>query len=377
MSRGGRLARWWFRCATAGLALWAGPAAQAGLLGDSIDINMNVVLGDFPATVTVVAPGVEIQGGAGGSPLADFFLPGEQIDFTDTGIDLSLTEYIHAVFTVTGIDAELTGISIAGEVGSQLGLTGFEASSLVFSYDQPVMQQPSSGSLALTFGAALIQPVSVLATSQAAAGVSEGRVGNLIDGSGLMGAGPVETRTHDAASDASTMWYAGALDGGLGGPTGSPPAVASQALLFDLGGLFTLEGAYLWNYNQSGQTQRGVDRLEVLVSTDTDPLSAVFTSLGTVALAQVGGGAQAPEFVPFSASPVRLVRFEIESAHSGAADEHVGLSEVRFTTRAPATPVPGLGLMGLGVLATLMMTLGRASASGSRRRPNTFADGRE
>ena len=176
----------------------------------------------------------------------------------------------------------------------------------------------------------VIQPVAVLSTSQWGGGVSDGRAANLIDGSGLSGGGPVESQTHDNAGNAATMWHAGDVDGGLGGPTGLPPAVATQALVFDLGATYDLLGAFIWNHNQIVLTSRGVAQLRVLTSSDSDPLSAVFSVVDTLMLTEAAGAAEPAQHLTLNAPNARLVRFELISAHSAATNEYVGLSEVRF-----------------------------------------------
>jgi hypothetical protein len=182
-------------------------------------------------------------------------------------------------------------------------------------------------------------PVSVVATSEWNGDPPHAKKENLIDGSGLSGAGPVESQTHDDQSQATSMWHAGQQDAGLGGPTGAPPVVFAQAVIFDLGYWEDLGGAYIWNHNQADLTARGVDQFEVLVSSETDPLTATFTSVGTFNLDEAMGGAtEPPQFVPFSATAVRLVRFYIYSAHSGLTNDWVGLSEVRFLPE-PSAPL--------------------------------------
>ena len=183
-------------------------------------------------------------------------------------------------------------------------------------------------------GITIVTPISVVTTSEWNAPPPEAKKENLIDGSGLSGTGPVQTRTHDNNGNALTMWHAGQVDGGLGGPTGAPPQVDAQALVFDLGATLDLEGTFIWNHNQSNQsgvTERGVKDLEILVSPDSDPLTATFTSVGTFHLAESRGRPDEPsQRRDFDGRNTRLVRFEIASAHSGLANDWVGLSEVRF-----------------------------------------------
>jgi hypothetical protein len=204
----------------------------------------------------------------------------------------------------------------------------------------------------------VLTPSAVLSTSEWGGGPTDGRDDNLIDGSGLSGAGAIELQTHDSASTAATMWHAGDIDGGLGGPTGDPPAVAAQQLVFDLGSEADLVGALIWNHNQVGLTARGVDAFEVFVSSDSNPATAVYGSVGSFSLAQGGGGPAEPaQPIAFSGTNVRLVKFEITSAHSGLTNDYVGLSEVRFLSPAPPN-IPLAGPMGLLLLSAILIGAG-------------------
>ena len=62
------------------------------------------------------------------------------------------------------------------------------------------------------------------------------------------------------------------------------------------------------------------------------------------------------QVVAFSAGIVRLVKFKINSAHSGFANDYVGLSEVVFIGADPLE-VPSLGLLGQGLLIALLGSL--------------------
>lgn len=182
----------------------------------------------------------------------------------------------------------------------------------------------------------LLGAYAVFTSSQGTADAN-GRKDAMIDRSGLSGTGPLEFQTHDAASVVSskTIWFAGTVEGGLGpGATGSPPAVADQEVVFDLGAPRDLVGSYVWNRNHGLVTDNGVDQFEILTSGDSDPLTATFTSVGVFNLAEAGGTPAEPaHFLAFSAAGARLVKFDIQTAHSGAPNDFVGLSEVIFATR--------------------------------------------
>lgn len=208
----------------------------------------------------------------------------------------------------------------------------------------------------------MITPTDVWSTSEWG-GANDGRDDHLIDGSGLSGPGEVWSQLHDDSPNATTMWHAGDSDGGLGGPVGLPPQVAQQALVFDLGESREIAGAWIWNHNQSGQQNRGVESFRLLVSPDPDPATASFSLVGSHDLAPASAPREAAQTVWARASNVRLVRFEIIDAHSGAPNDYVGLSEVRFV------PEPGfassLAIVSLWLGASLSA---RARARTARRR---------
>jgi hypothetical protein len=200
-------------------------------------------------------------------------------------------------------------------------------------------------------GPEVYQPTGVWSTSQWSGGASDGRVANLIDGSGLSGSGRIDTWLHDAEGNAATMWHAGPADGGLGGPVGNPPTVASQRLVFELGQTRALGGALIWNHNQAGLGGRGAAELDVYVSSDTNPLSANWTFVGRYPLDQAPGipGAKT-KWIVFPLTNASLVRFDTLRVHSGLASDYVGLSEVRFLPEPAlfASVCAGtLGMLGL------------------------------
>jgi len=190
----------------------------------------------------------------------------------------------------------------------------------------------------------LVTPTNALSTSYWIA--DNAHPIHLIDSSGLSASSAAGT--HDNHALASTMWIAGNGDGGLGGPIGTPPSVASQEVVFDLGRAYDLTGAYVWNENQVHPSlptlyqSRGTKDFDVYVSSDTDPLTATWTPMGSKTLDVAGGTAAEPsQWVPFDAGGVQLVKFDIRSAYSGAANEYVGLSEVRFKGVMTTPPPPG------------------------------------
>jgi len=219
-----------------------------------------------------------------------------------------------------------------------------------------------------------ITPTTVKATSYWVA--VDGNHNNVINGSGLSGGGSVLAQTHNNASNASTMWHGGPNDGGLGGPTGNPPTVSGQRLEFDLGGSYALTNTHVWNHNQPTVTGRGVRNFEIWTSPDT---SSAFTKLGDFVLNQgTGSSGLAAQVLTTSVTNVRRVQFRVQTVWSGASNDYVGLSEVRFegsATPAPTvtaiSPTSGITAGGTSVTITgtdftgaTAVTIGGAAATG-------------
>jgi len=173
---------------------------------------------------------------------------------------------------------------------------------------------------------------------------------NLINDSGFgtdRGIGAV----HDNNVGAGTMWHS---SGGV---------VDDESLLFDLGVTHSqLEAAIVWNHNQAGLTERGVDEMEILVSPD----NVSFTSLGLFNLDEAGGVAGEPgQWLQLDhVGHFRYVRFDINSAISGATNEFVGLSEVRFIG---VVPTPAALPAGLSLLAVMLVRRSTRLAASRRR----------
>ena len=175
-----------------------------------------------------------------------------------------------------------------------------------------------------------ITPVTALASSEWSDAFVNSA--NLVNSSGL--SVNTENGTHESNGIAANMWFAGNVDGPLpGDPSGNPPIVADQEVVFDLGTGYNLLETYVWNQNQAGifAAARGTEDFDIYVSADTDPLTASWTFLSSQTLVAASGASGEPAQVkPLAASDVRLVKFDIQTATSGAANEYVGLSEVRF-----------------------------------------------
>ncbi len=168
---------------------------------------------------------------------------------------------------------------------------------------------------------------------------------NIANGSGLSGVGPVEDQLHN--NDENSMWQTAVADS------------VGETIDFDLGGIYNLSNALIWQYNGPNgfglaEPDREIMEFELAVSPD---LSDSFTSIGTFNLAasqdQLAAGFNEPAqvFALSGATAVREVRLTINSVHGGVSDGAAGLSEVRFE----GTLVPEPTTIVLGAASALAL----------------------
>jgi len=152
-----------------------------------------------------------------------------------------------------------------------------------------------------------VRPVGVTASNQYVSGTRKAVF--TIDGSGLSALGQ-----HGTSAD-NTMWMTDPL------PT--------AWIQYDLGAPLQLSGFHLWNHNQGGFTDRGIQTAKVYTSLD----GSNWTSGEDFTLARASGATTyAGEDYAFAA-PVsaRYVKIESQSTFV-VGNNYIGLSEARFTT---------------------------------------------
>lgn len=162
---------------------------------------------------------------------------------------------------------------------------------------------------------------------------------NLVNNSGLSVANSI-TATHTETSNAADQWHS---SGGV---------VDNESVTINLGGSYDLENIYIWQANQIDFKGRGVNQFDLYYSTNNGGSYTAWALNLNLAISPNTGSADliSAQSFAFGVSGVTNVRIDIDSAHSGAANEYVGLSEVKFT----AVPEPAAALLGsLGLLGLL------------------------
>jgi hypothetical protein len=159
---------------------------------------------------------------------------------------------------------------------------------------------------------------------------------NLTNGSGLSFLS--ETATHN--DDFSNMWI-------------SNTDTTTGTLTFNLGNLYSVNSAFVWNYNADCcGLDRGVREMSVETSEDGITFN---TLLGSVILSQGTGEPISSDALNLADVSTRYIRFNILSNYG--APDYTGLSEVQFEGELASAPTPvpepgtGIGLLGLGAVA--------------------------
>lgn len=201
----------------------------------------------------------------------------------------------------------------------------------------------ASAVLAASAHAAVITPVSATASSTFNNGAYNAQ--NLVNGSGLSG------DLHD--SNYASMWMTNLGE-------------SKAQVTFDLGGLFNLASADIWQFNFGTNTpvistlDRGIKDFRVLVSLDGASFTEIFT--GTLDRAPDGSPITAQTIALSGAA--RFVQFDILSNYTYGtiyeAWEASGLSEVRFNSAEVPEPAS---------LALVVAGLGALGVARRRRRP--------
>ena len=159
---------------------------------------------------------------------------------------------------------------------------------------------------------------------------------NLTNGSGLSSLS--ETATHD--DQFPNMWI-------------SNTDTTTGTITFNLGNLYSVDSAFVWNYNdECCGLERGVR--EMTVETSEDGIS-FHSLLESVTLSQGTGELILADALNLADVTTRFIRFNILSNYG--APDYTGLSEVQFEGELASVPTPvpepemGITLLGLGAMA--------------------------
>ena len=185
----------------------------------------------------------------------------------------------------------------------------------------------ASAPLALPLAASAAPITGVTCTASSTYVHSTVSTANLVNNSGLSIANDV-TATHAAFGGANP---------GNGWHSTNTALVDNQFVTFNLNGTRNVANIYIWQMSQAGQLGRGIRQFDLLVSSDGVNFTEVASNLE---LAQSPGGAVNSQSFALNQTGITHVRIGIDSAWSGATNEYVGLSEVKFTETATASEVP-------------------------------------
>jgi hypothetical protein len=153
-----------------------------------------------------------------------------------------------------------------------------------------------------------------------------------VDGSGLVGGG------HNQAG------YPGGAEWQTISQTGT------AKIVFDLGGVYTLDKLHVWNLNfYDPCTGRGAQNVNISTSTDQSSWASAGSYVFTIATGQ--NGDPGFDITATGWNSARYIQFDILTNWGGGDNAgHVGLSEVQFHSAAPV-PIPAaVWLFGTGVL---------------------------
>jgi hypothetical protein len=169
----------------------------------------------------------------------------------------------------------------------------------------------------------------------------------LLNGTSVIGTG--RDARHLNTGDFKTFWHSN---------TGT--VIPNQWVEFDLGGLYDVTNALVWQLTQTSQSRRGIKRFTVQVA-GYDHAFTTFSTNNALFIAQVKSDYEPVQVVPLGATGVRYVRFNVET-NWGAGDV-VGLGEVRFEV----APVPALNTNG-----TLRLAVTNAASSAFVNNPPRY-----
>jgi hypothetical protein len=197
--------------------------------------------------------------------------------------------------------------------------------------------------------AAFISPVGVSSTMGQFS--SDFALARIADESGLSSASLTATHSPTGVNgDPSIAWVA-------------PSGVNSGDIIFDLGGLYTLSGSSIWNFNNTASDTFAISVSTIQIAVSTDGLnfgSLLSLSVNGSASSTTGNLTRTPDFGILALNPDLVTFASVNATHvklsvaGQGSFVGVGLSEVAFdgVDTKNAVPEPSsFALFGLGTLA--------------------------
>ncbi|MEL6330906.1 MAG: hypothetical protein AAFR38_14765 [Planctomycetota bacterium] len=173
----------------------------------------------------------------------------------------------------------------------------------------------------LATGQAIITPVNAVGP----VGFSGSNVLHTIDGSGL--SGPASAAATHSATVPTNSYAAGFAAGPL-------------VVVYDLGGVFSVNGGLLWNQNAGGPGPNGITGVaSVFFEGSLDGVN--FFALGNANFLQEMGGISAAQGFAFAGANTAFVRLTVNSNHGDTVNS--GLAEIRFIPNGSAAALLGFG----------------------------------
>ena len=176
----------------------------------------------------------------------------------------------------------------------------------------------------------------------------------MIDGSGLTTTGTIWEAVHTNQNAHYLFWH-----------SDTPIRVGEQWVEFDLGAVYHVTNALIWQFAQTNFTSRGIQTFDIRVA-DEDHIFSVISTDNL--LDQATGDPQEPlQVVQMVVKNIRYIRFMVNS--NWGASGIVGLSEVRFEVETPDPLPTNFILMPLSASASTYY------GDGTRYGPQFMADG--
>ncbi|MEL6810508.1 MAG: HYR domain-containing protein, partial [Bacteroidota bacterium] len=217
--------------------------------------------------------------------------------------------------TANGMTSTDIGVAETGgtAIGESLQLTGIGSIYTDFSWNAPATASPGDINPGQTFAIPSMPVIPVSAVTSGFTPIAGTVISNTFDGSGLS-AFPSLTATHEATTPANSF----------------ASSTTSGTIVFDLGGLFSVDGLSFWNQNDGGPGGSGTSGIQnIILSSSTDGVTFSPIAGSPTVFAQVpGSGPEAPEAFSFTSVTSSFIRLEVIDNYG---DTFAGFGEIAFS----------------------------------------------